>query len=122
MATPLFKAIWIGCLSGAIALLISIFMGMPPGFHAGHSAIAQTSPEITQRITSVSQLSDVNPSDPYFPALQGLVERYGCVSGFPDNTFRADQPATRGEVAIVLYSCLQKMSELIQAGALEPGS
>ncbi|NJL23248.1 MAG: hypothetical protein HC895_24360 [Leptolyngbyaceae cyanobacterium SM1_3_5] len=33
--------------------------------------------------TSVSQLSDVQPTDWAFQALQSLVERYGCIAGYP---------------------------------------
>ncbi|MBD1842973.1 hypothetical protein H6F89_06020, partial [Cyanobacteria bacterium FACHB-63] len=36
------------------------------------------------QVTSVSQLSDVRPTDWAFQALQSLVERYGCIAGYPD--------------------------------------
>lgn len=39
------------------------------------------------QVTSVSQLSDVQPTDWAFQALQSLVERYGCIAGYPDGTF-----------------------------------
>ncbi|MBE9033364.1 S-layer homology domain-containing protein, partial [filamentous cyanobacterium LEGE 11480] len=39
-------------------------------------------------VTSVSQLSDVRPTDWAFQALQSLVERYGCIAGYPDKTYR----------------------------------
>lgn len=35
-------------------------------------------------VTSVSQLADVRPTDWAFTALQSLVERYGCIAGYPD--------------------------------------
>ncbi|NJK59016.1 MAG: S-layer homology domain-containing protein [Oscillatoriales cyanobacterium SM2_1_8] len=40
------------------------------------------------QVTAVSQLSDVRSTDWAFTALQSLVERYGCVAGYPDRTFR----------------------------------
>src|SRR4028119_1710079 len=40
------------------------------------------------QVTSVSQLSDVRPTDWAYQALQSLVERYGCVAGYPDGTYR----------------------------------
>jgi len=40
------------------------------------------------QITSVSQLSDVQPTDWAFQALQSLVERYGVIAGYPDSSFR----------------------------------
>ncbi|MGB7083959.1 MAG: S-layer protein, partial [Phormidesmis sp.] len=36
------------------------------------------------QVTSVSELSDVQPGDWAFTALQRLVEEYGCLEGFPD--------------------------------------
>ncbi|MDD1426634.1 S-layer homology domain-containing protein, partial [Dolichospermum sp. ST_sed9] len=43
------------------------------------------------QVTSVSQLSDVQPTDWAFSALQSLVERYGCVAGYPNGTFRGNR-------------------------------
>lgn len=37
------------------------------------------------KVTSVSQLSDIQPTDWAFQALQSLVERYGCIAGYPDS-------------------------------------
>ncbi|MBC7825576.1 MAG: S-layer homology domain-containing protein, partial [Candidatus Parcubacteria bacterium] len=49
------------------------------------------------QVTSVSQLSDIKPSDWAFQALQALVERYGVIVGYPDGTFRGNRPLTRFE-------------------------
>ncbi len=46
------------------------------------------------QVTSVSQLSDVKPTDWAFQALQSLVERYGCIVGYPDKTFRGNRALT----------------------------
>ena len=51
------------------------------------------------QVTSVSQLSDVQPTDWAFQALQSLVERYGCIVGYPDKTFRGNRALTRYEFA-----------------------
>lgn len=48
--------------------------------------------KISQNATSISQLSDVRPTDWAFTSLQSLVERYGCIAGFPDRTYRANKP------------------------------
>jgi hypothetical protein len=37
-----------------------------------------------EQVTSVSQLSDVQPTDWAFQALQSLVEKYGCIAGYPE--------------------------------------
>ncbi len=71
---------------------------------------------LSQNITSVSQLSDVRPTDWAFTALQSLVERYGCIAGYPDRTFRGKQATSRYEFAAGLNACLDKINEIISAG------
>jgi len=34
------------------------------------------------------QLQDVSPGDWAYEAVRSLVERYGCIAGYPDGTFR----------------------------------
>ncbi|WP_341734909.1 iron uptake porin [Microcoleus sp. EPA2] len=72
--------------------------------------------ETQGQVTSVSQLSDVRPTDWAFQALQSLVERYGCIAGYPDGTFRGNRAMTRYEFAAGLNACLDKVNELIRAG------
>ncbi|MFN9397856.1 MAG: iron uptake porin, partial [Pseudanabaena sp.] len=67
-------------------------------------------------VTSVSQLSDVRPTDWAFTALQSLIERYGCIAGYPDRTFRGNQATSRYEIAAGLNACLDKINEIISAG------
>ena len=67
-------------------------------------------------VTSVSQLSDVRPTDWAFTSLQSLVERYGCIAGYPDSTFRGGKPLSRYEFAAGLNACLDKINEIISAG------
>jgi hypothetical protein len=68
------------------------------------------------QVTSVSQLSDVQPTDWAFQALQSLVERYGTIAGYPDKTFRGDRAMTRYEFAAGLNSALDRINELLAAG------
>ena len=74
--------------------------------------------EISQ-VTSVSQLSDVRPTDWAFQALQSLVERYGCIVGYPDKTFRGNRALTRFEFAAGLNACLDRVNELIAAATAD---
>ena len=67
-------------------------------------------------MNSVSQLSDVKPTDWAFQALQSLVERYGCIAGYPDGTYRGNRALTRYEFAAGLNSRLDRVSELIATG------
>jgi hypothetical protein len=73
-------------------------------------------PTEVSAVTSVSQLSDVRPTDWAFTALQSLVERYGCIAGYPDSTFRGGKALARYEFAAGLNACLDKINEIISAG------
>lgn len=68
------------------------------------------------QVNSVSQLSDVRPTDWAFTSLQSLVERYGCISGYPDRKFRGQQALSRYEFAAGLNACSDKINEIISAG------
>jgi hypothetical protein len=76
---------------------------------------AAQSPDATSmnQVTSVSQLSDVRPTDWAFQALQSLVERYGCIAGYPDGTYRGNRALTRYEFAAGLNACLDQVTKLI---------
>ena len=69
--------------------------------------------KVISQVTSVSQLSDVQPNDWAFQALQSLVERYGCVAGYPNGTFRGNRALSRYEFAAGLNACLDRVNELI---------
>jgi hypothetical protein len=71
------------------------------------------------QVTSVSQLSDVQPTEWAFQALQSLVERYGCIAGYPARTFRGNRALTRYEFAAGLNACLDRINELIAAGTAD---
>ena len=65
------------------------------------------------QITNVNQLRDVSPTDWAYEALRSLVDRYGCISGFPNQTYRGNQPLSRYEFAAGLNSCLNQIERLI---------
>jgi Carbohydrate-selective porin, OprB family/S-layer homology domain len=73
--------------------------------------IATEEDRSADQVTSVSQLSDVQPTDWAFQALQSLVERYGCIAGYPDGTFRGNRASTRYELAAALNACLDQISD-----------
>ena len=54
--------------------------------------------ESQNQVTSVSQFSDVRPTDWAYQALSNLVERYGCVAGYPDGTFKGRVDTLEGKV------------------------
>jgi hypothetical protein len=65
------------------------------------------------QVTNVNQLRDVSPTDWAYEALRSLVDRYGCIAGFPNQTYRGDQPLSRYEFAAGLNSCLNQIERLI---------
>ena len=71
------------------------------------------------QVTSVSQLADVKPTDWAFQALQSLVERYGCIAGYPDKTYHGNRALTRYEFAAGLNACLDKVQELMAAATAD---
>jgi hypothetical protein len=84
------------------------------GFMTSESnPLAASEVEPMAQVNSVSQLSDVQPTDWAFQALQNLVERYGCIAGYPNGTFRGDRAMTRYEFAAGLNACLERITQLI---------
>ena len=73
------------------------------------------------QITSVSQLSDVQPTDWAFQALQSLVEQYGCIAGYPDGTYGGNRAMTRYEFAAGLNACLEHINQLIKTATTDLG-
>ena len=65
------------------------------------------------QVTNVNQLRDVAPTDWAYEALRSLVDRYGCIAGFPNQTYRGSQPLSRYEFAAGLNSCLNQIERLI---------
>ncbi len=64
------------------------------------------------QVTSITQFSDVQPTDWAYQALSNLIERYGCVAGYPDGTYRGSRAMTRFEAAALLNACLDRITEV----------
>ncbi|OUC15076.1 MAG: hypothetical protein B0A82_08865 [Alkalinema sp. CACIAM 70d] len=91
--------------------LVSLLFAFP--------TLAQATPPETpadSKITAVSQLADVQPTDWAFQALQSLIERYGIIAGYPDKTFHGNRAMSRYEFAAGLNAALDRVNELLQAG------
>jgi len=63
--------------------------------------------------TTVEQLQDIKPIDWAYAALRDLIDRYGCITGFSDHTFRGKNTVSRAEFAAGLNNCLDKVENLI---------
>ncbi|MDY6786110.1 MAG: iron uptake porin [Cyanobacteriota bacterium] len=66
-----------------------------------------------QSVQGASKFRDVRPTDWAFQALDDLINRYDCLVGYPDGTFRGNRPLTRYEFAAGLNSCLNQIERLI---------
>ena len=65
-----------------------------------------------EQVTSITQFSDVQPTDWAYQALSNLIERYGCVAGYPNGTYRGGRAMTRFEAAALLNACLDRITEV----------
>ncbi|NEP60484.1 MAG: hypothetical protein F6K31_26360 [Symploca sp. SIO2G7] len=67
---------------------------------------------LSSKITSVEQVSDVSPSEPYFNALKKLIEVYQMDITLPDGSFQGNQSLTRGDFIIYLRDSLEVINKL----------
>ena len=65
-----------------------------------------------EQLTSVSQFTDLEPTDWAYQALSNLVESYGCVAGYPEGTFKGNRSISRYEAAALLNACLENVTEI----------
>ena len=92
--------------------LIVLGLSAPLASHAANLDMAAVSRYASQeQVTSVSQFSDVKPTDWAYQALSNVVDRYGCVAGYPNGTFKGGQAMTRYEAAALLNACLDRVTE-----------
>jgi hypothetical protein len=64
------------------------------------------------QVTSIGQFSDLRPTDWAYQALANLIERYGCVAGYPNGSYKGGQAMTRFEAAALLNACLDRVTEI----------
>ncbi|MEO1520670.1 MAG: iron uptake porin, partial [Cyanobacteria bacterium J06633_2] len=108
--------------AGTLSLLVGV-LAADSGAARDLDAIALLDdPHPLNQITSVSQLTDVQPTDWAFQSLQAVVEHYGCIAGYPDGTYRGDRPLSRYEFAAGLNACLDRVNEMIAAGLADTPS
>lgn len=92
---------------------IKSFKSNQPQRYQLNSKSTSTSDSLSQ-VTSVSELRDVQPTEWAYEALKSLVERYGCIVGYPDRTFRGNRALSRWEFAAGLNACMNVMERLLQ--------
>jgi hypothetical protein len=100
------------CRSGCL-LPLALAVLAPVGAWAGGvnlDAVNRYAAE--EQVTSISQFSDVRPTDWAYQALSNLIERYGCVAGYPNGSVKGGQAMTRYEAGALLNACLDRVTEV----------
>ncbi|MGA7952126.1 MAG: iron uptake porin, partial [Gloeobacterales cyanobacterium] len=117
-------------LMGALAATLSLSL-VPSAFAEPNSAVAEPDSTVidqyskglgadsVSQVSSVSELTDVDPNSWAFQALKSLVERYGCIEGYPNKKYLGNRPLSRYEFAAGLNSCLDKIGEQIAAAVAD---
>jgi hypothetical protein len=109
-------------LSGSVSLSLLVAASSPvlaaPDTSVAAMSSTVVSPDVAQ-VSSVSELTDVDPNSWAFQALKSLVERYGCIEGYPSKKYLGNRPLSRYEFAAGLNACLDKIGEQI-AASTEP--
>lgn len=85
--------------------LLSLLVALP--------AAAQPRTEIS--VSQEAAFTDVSRDGWAYRALLQMVNQYGCIVGYPDGTYRGNQPLTRYEFAAGLNACLEVILALQQA-------
>ena len=78
-------------------------------FAAGIAAVSIAAPAMA------APLSDVQPTNWAYAAIQSLNDRYGCIAGYPNGTFQPTKATTRAEAAALVNACVDRISEFQNA-------
>jgi hypothetical protein len=93
--------------------LVVLGLAAPLACHAANLDMAGVNRYASQeQVTSITQFTDVRPGDWAFQALTNLIERYGCVAGYPNGSFKGGQALSRYEAAALLNACLDRVTEV----------
>ena len=66
------------------------------------------------QLNSIEQLTDIKPTDWSYQALKNLIERYGCLNGYPNRTYLGNRVLTRAEFVAGLNACLNQIESAYQ--------
>ena len=84
-------------------------MSIKTFFATGIAAVSIAAPAVA------APLSDVQPTNWAYAAIQILNDRYGCIAGYPNGTFKPTQATTRAEAAALVNACVDRVSEFQNA-------
>lgn len=93
-----------------ITLLIVLFEII---FSSYTPVFSQTARQKDASVVAVNELSDLESNEWAYKAVQGLVEKYDVLEGYPDGTFKGQKPSTRFELAAAVYDLATYFSDEI---------
>ncbi|WP_017299279.1 S-layer homology domain-containing protein [Nodosilinea nodulosa] len=111
-------------IQGAVGLGLGIGLGVLAAIAPASADTVNSAAEPAAQAAEpnlVLPFTDVPPDHWAYAALLNLAGTYGCVSGYPDGSFRGDDPVTRYEFAAGLDSCLSVLSNLAQQQQAQQG-
>jgi hypothetical protein len=94
----------------SLPALLSL-LAHPPAAAAAPNVAGLSQYGSEEQVTSITQFSDIKPSDWAYQALSNLIERYGCIAGYPKGLYVGGQAISRFEAAALLNACLDRISE-----------
>ena len=83
-------------------------------FRDGFINPLHNSRKLTSKVTNLSKLEEISTTDWPYKALQKLVKRYDCISGYPDKIFAGKYNLSRNEFSAGLNQCLNTIEELLK--------
>lgn len=117
MSSLIKKALFVApaALSMALAPSVNVMAQSLESNLSTHKLIQQVESYRTEsthelgQATGAALFRDVSPRDWAYQALDELTRRYGCLKGYPNDTFRGNRTLTRYEFAAGLNACLQQV-------------
>ncbi len=82
-------------------------------FLSSNPVNAQAARQKDASVVAVNELSDIEGDEWAYKAVQGLVEKYDVLEGYPDGTFKGKKPSTRFELAAAIYDLATYFSDEI---------
>lgn len=68
--------------------------------------------------TTISAITDIIEADVAYSGLKNLLENYGVILTYADNTFRGKEPLKRGDFIVALNSALNSLRSQMEAGSV----
>ena len=94
-----------------IGLIVVVFI---VGFLMSTDAVnAQAARQTDSSVVAVDELTDLKGDEWAYKSVQGLVEKYDVLEGYPDGTYKGKKPSTRFELAAAVYDLATYFSDEI---------